>query len=272
MKVCFLGGGNMAGALIGGLIRGGVPADRLCAVDIDPAQRARLHEQYAIVAFETPQQALPGCDCVVLAVKPQQVQALARSIAPQLSGQLIVTICAGIGTGDLGRWLGGHRRIVRAMPNTPALIGQGVSGLYAQAALAVEDRRAAERILGAVGSVIWVEREALIDAVTAVSGSGPAYVFLLIEAFEAAAIEAGLDAAQARALVTGTFVGAAALDAQSSESPATLRARVTSRGGTTERGIAALEAGSVRTLAAQAVAAAHLRAIELGSEFGKDQE
>jgi pyrroline-5-carboxylate reductase len=270
MNVCFIGGGNMASALIGGLIKGGTPPAQLRALEIDATQRARLAAQFGIGVFDSAAPALAGTDCLVLAVKPQQVRALAQSIAPLLAGQLVLTICAGIRTVDLARWLGGHARIARAMPNTPALIGQGVSGLYADAALGADDRRAVERILAAVGSALWVDREPLIDAVTAVSGSGPAYVFLLIEAFEAAACASGLSAEQARALVLGTFGGASALAAQSPEPPQTLRARVTSRGGTTERGIAALEAGGVRETVARAVAAAHQRAIELGTEFGAD--
>jgi pyrroline-5-carboxylate reductase len=219
--------------------------------------------------FDNAPAALSGSDCVVLAVKPQQVRAVAQAIGPALTGQLVLTIAAGIRTADLARWLGGHSRVARAMPNTPALVGQGVSGLYAAAAPGSADRQLVEHILGAVGSVLWVEREPLIDAVTAVSGSGPAYVFLLIEALEAAALEAGFDAAQARQLALATFCGASTLAATDAEPPAVLRARVTSKGGTTERGVAALEAGGVRQAMAQAVAAAGRRAVELADEFGQ---
>jgi pyrroline-5-carboxylate reductase len=156
------------------------------------------------------------------------------------------------------------------MPNTPALIGQGIAGLYAGPQLPGEDRASVERILGAVGQVLWVDREALIDAVTAVSGSGPAYVFMMIEALEAAAQGVGFDAAQARQLALATFAGAANLAAGDAEPPAVLRARVTSKGGTTERGIAALEAGGLHGLVAGAVQAANLRAVELGEESGRD--
>jgi len=270
MKVCFIGGGNMASAMIGGLLKSGVPADSVTAVDVDAGQRERLALRFGIRAFEAAAPAMAGSDCVVLAVKPQQVRNVAAGLAPLLDGQLVVTIAAGIRTADLARWLGGYERIARAMPNTPALIGQGIAGLYAAPALLADDRARVERILGAVGSVLWVEREALVDAVTAVSGSGPAYVFMMIESLEAAAAEVGFDPAQARQLALATFAGASSLAAADAEPPAVLRARVTSKGGTTERGIAALEAGGLRALVSTAVQAANLRAIELGDESGSE--
>lgn len=270
MKVCFIGGGNMASAMIGGLLNSGVDSSGISVVDVDPGQRERLSDRFGVQAFETPAPALAGSDCVVLAVKPQQVQSVARTLAALLHGQLVVTIAAGIRSVDLSRWLGDYSRVARAMPNTPALVGMGISGLYAGPALAAADRLQVERILGAVGSVLWVGQESLIDGVTAVSGSGPAYVFLLIEALEAAAGQVGFDAAQSRQLALATFAGAATLAARDAEPPATLRARVTSRGGTTERGVAALESGGVRSVVAQAVLAANQRAVELGDEFAQD--
>ncbi len=270
MKVCFIGGGNMASAMIGGLLKSGLAADSISAVDVDAGQRERLAERFAIRTHDTAAGAVAGCDCVVLAVKPQQVRNVAAGLAPLLDGQLVVTIAAGVRTADLARWLGGHDRIARAMPNTPALIGQGIAGLYAGPGLSSDDRARVERILGAVGDVLWVAREAQIDAVTAVSGSGPAYVFMMIEALEAAAAGVGFDAAQARRLALATFAGAANLAAVDAEPPAALRARVTSKGGTTECGIAALEAGGLHRLVAEAVQAANRRAVELGDESGRD--
>ena len=270
MKVCFVGGGNMASAMIGGLLKSGLAVESVSAVDVDAGQRARLSERFGIRVFDAAAPAIAGSDCVVLAVKPQQVRNVAAGLAPLLDGQLVVTIAAGIRTADLARWLGGYERIARAMPNTPALIGQGIAGLYAAPALSSDDRARVERILGAVGGVLWVEREALVDAVTAVSGSGPAYVFMMIEALEAAATGVGFDAAQARQLALTTFAGAANLAAADAEPPAVLRARVTSKGGTTERGIAALEAGGLHALIAEAVQAANRRAVELGDESGSD--
>lgn len=269
MKACFIGAGNMASALIGGLLAGGTPAADLSAVDIDPGQRDRLAARHGVTTHEHGATALATADCVVLAVKPQQLPAVAAALAAHVAGRLVVTIAAGVRIADLSRWLGGHARIVRAMPNTPALIRQGISGLYAAPEVTAADRERAARILGAVGEVIWVDREPLIDAVTAVSGSGPAYVFLCIEALEEAAIAAGFTPAQARSLAVRTFAGAGALAAAESEPPAVLRARVTSRGGTTERGIAALEAGGLRAAMREAVAAALSRAVELGDESGR---
>lgn len=269
MKACFIGAGNMASALIGGLVAGGARAADLSAVDIDPAQRERLAARHGVATHDRAEPAVAAADCVVLAVKPQQLPGVAAALAPHIGGRLVVTIAAGVRIADLSRWLGGHARIVRAMPNTPALIRQGISGLYAEPPVGVADRDLATRILGAVGEVIWVEREALIDAVTAVSGSGPAYVFLCIEALEEAAIAAGFTPEQARALAVRTFSGAGALAAAEAEPPAVLRARVTSRGGTTERGIAALEAGGLRAAMREAVAAALRRAVELGDESGR---
>ena len=269
MKVCFIGGGNMASAMIGGLLKSGLAADSVTAVDVDAAQRERLAARFGVRAFDSAPPAIAGSDCVVLAVKPQQVRNVAAGLAPLLDGQLVVTIAAGIRTADLARWLGGYDRIARAMPNTPALIGQGIAGLYAGPALSPEDRSRVERILGAVGSVLWVEREALIDAVTAVSGSGPAYVFMMIESLEAAAAAVGFGPAQARQLALATFAGASNLAAADAEPPELLRERVTSKGGTTERGISALEAGGLRALVAQAVHAANRRAIALDEESGR---
>jgi len=269
MRACFIGAGNMASALIGGLLAGGARAEDLRAVDIDPGQRERLAARHRVPVFSEAGPALAGADCVVLAVKPQQLPALAAELGPAVAGRLVLTLAAGVRIADLSRWLGGHGRIVRAMPNTPALIGQGIAGLYAGSAVGEGDRALATRILAAVGEVLWVDDEPMIDAVTAVSGSGPAYVFLCIEALEEAAVAAGFAPAQARVLAVRTFAGAGALAAAEPESPAVLRARVTSRGGTTERGVAALEAAGLRAAMREAVSAALRRAVELGDESGR---
>jgi pyrroline-5-carboxylate reductase len=195
---------------------------------------------------------------------------VARELAPHLRGELVLSIAAGIRLADIGRWLGGHARLARCMPNTPALIGAGVTGLYARPEAGPEGRQNAQAILEAVGEVIWVEEEALLDPVTAVSGSGPAYVFYFIEALERAARELGLDAPGARRLAIGTFRGAAELAARSSDSPGTLRERVTSKGGTTERALATMQADRLADAIVRAVRAANERAHDLGDELGKD--
>ena len=271
MHMLFIGGGNMAGALVGGLIsRGTAPAD-ITVVDPSESQRESLVSRFGVEVREAVDPTLiEGSALIVLAVKPQQMRAAVASLQPSVSGQLIISVAAGIRASDLSRWLAGHRRIVRAMPNTPALIGQGVTGLAAPVDLASGDRALAERILGTVGATVWVDDERRLDAVTAVSGSGPAYVFLFIEALEAAALRLGLGAHQARALAIGTVSGAAQLAAQSAEPPATLRERVTSKGGTTAVALAEFEAAGLRELVARAVAAAERRSIELGDEFGAE--
>jgi pyrroline-5-carboxylate reductase len=191
---------------------------------------------------------------------------VARHLRPLLSGQLLVTIAAGIRTGDLSRWLGGYPQVVRVMPNTPALVLAGVSALYAMPEVSADDRRRAEAVLTAVGTTLWVDREELMDAVTAVSGSGPAYVYYFMEGMIQAAAELGLSPEQARQLTLETFHGAALLARQSSESPDVLRARVTSKGGTTERALESLETDAVK----QSVVRAILQAAERSRELGKD--
>jgi len=270
MDITFIGGGNMATALIGGLVAKGFAPGSIKVVEVAAQARARLAQSFGVTCFERPAAAAPFGDVVVLAVKPQQMREVARELAPSLQGELVLSIAAGIRLADLARWLGGHARLARCMPNTPALIGAGVTGLYARAEAGPEGRQHAQAVLEAVGAVIWVGEEALLDPVTAVSASGPAYVFYFIEALERAARELGLDAAGARQLAIGTFRGAAELAARSSDSPATLRERVTSKGGTTERALATLQADRVADAIVRAVRAASERARELGDEFGKD--
>ena len=270
MDITFIGGGNMATALAGGLAAKGFAARGMKVVEALPDARKRLTDTLGVATFAEPAQATPYGDIVVLAVKPQQMREAAHAVAPHLKSELVLSIAAGIRLADLGRWLGGYSCLARCMPNTPALIGLGVAGLYARPAVAPAQRAHAQAVLEAVGEVIWVDDESALDPVTAVSGSGPAYVFYLIEALERAACDVGLDAAAARRLALATFRGAAELAARSSEAPATLRERVTSRGGTTERALASMRSDRVDEAIARAVWAANERAKELGDELGKD--
>lgn len=270
MKITFIGGGNMATALIGGMRAKGFDAGAMRVVDPVPAVRARLSESLGVACFEGVRQLPSLGDTVVLAVKPQQMRAVTTDLCGRLSDQLVLSIAAGIRLRDVARWLGGHDRLARCMPNTPALIGQGISGLYASEAVSGEQRDQAQRILEAVGQVVWVREEEALDAVTAVSGSGPAYVFYFIEAMQRAALEAGLDAHISRELVLQTVRGATELAAQSAEPVSLLRERVTSKGGTTERALAVLQQHGVADAIVKAVNAACVRATELGEELGSD--
>lgn len=270
MNITLIGGGNMATALIGGLVEKGFAPKDIQVVEIQPEARERLTNRFGVSCFSDVAQAAPYGDLIVLAVKPQQMRAVAGALAPHLRHELVLSIAAGIRLVDLGRWLGGYARLARCMPNTPALIGLGVTGLYARPEVDSAQRSQAERVLAAVGDVIWVVDEPALDPVTAVSGSGPAYVFFFIEALERAAIELGLDVAAARKLAIGTFKGAAELAARSSEPPAVLRERVTSKGGTTERALASMRAERLDETIARAVRAANERAHELGEELGRD--
>lgn len=270
MNILFIGGGNMAAAIIGGLVAKGWPPSALHAVDVLPEALARLERQFGVRTSTDAAAAAPNADCIVLAVKPQQMREVAAALAPALKGQLVISIAAGIRSSDLARWLGPAAHIVRAMPNTPALVAAGISGLYAMPGISGAQREAAENILAAVGTTFWVEPENALDAVTAVSGSGPAYVFYFIEALEQAARELGLPPEIARQSALATFVGAVKLAAAGEFDPATLRARVTSKGGTTERAIRTLDEAAVKTAFVRAVRAAADRAAEMGDDLGKD--
>jgi pyrroline-5-carboxylate reductase len=269
MKLTFIGGGNMAGALIGGLLQQGWQRDDVDAVEIAEGARQALAQQHGVRVHSATPAAFAAGAVVLLAVKPQQLRAVAEDLRARLQGQLVITIAAGIRTGDLSRWLGGHARVIRAMPNTPALVGAGVTALFAPPGVADADRQHAQSILSAVGQALWVEREELMDAVTAVSGSGPAYVFYFMEALMQAAAELGLDPQQARTLTLETFFGAASLARQSPEPLATLRERVTSKRGTTERALEHFERDRIRVLVAAAVKQAAARSRELGDELGR---
>jgi len=265
----FIGGGNMASALIGGLLRKGHPAAAIQVIEPDTAARERLAREFGVdVRADATGHA--SCAVAVLAVKPQVLREVAGAHAAALQDALVISVAAGIRLADLSRWLGGHRRIVRAMPNTPALVGAGVTGLAASDGLSQADRSAAQALFNAVGSALWVDGDGGIDLITAVSGSGPAYMMLMVEALTAAGVAQGLPPGQAGQLALDTMAGAVALMRSSGDTPATLRARVTSPGGTTERGIAALQHGGFESLVAEAVAAARARAAELGDILGKD--
>ncbi len=217
LKICFIGGGNMAQALIGGLAGKLTAAENIHVVDVNPDALAALSAQFGVKTLSVPGSEVADADVLVLAVKPQQMREVASSLAPQIGGQLVLSIAAGIRAADLSRWLNGHQSIVRTMPNTPALIGQGVTGMTASAGVTPEQRATADAILRAVGQTVWLEHEDQLDAVTAVSGSGPAYVFYFLEAMQQAAVDLGLTAEQGYALARATFTGASALAAQSSE-------------------------------------------------------
>lgn len=259
----------MASALIDGLLRHQTSAADIAAVDVSGEARENLARRFGIAVVAEIAGA-PQAGVVVLAVKPQQMKQVAMELRPHVRDALVISIAAGIRTRDLSRWLGDHGRIVRAMPNMPAMVSAGITGLFAMDDLRESERTAAEKVLQAVGSTLWVEREELLDAVTAVSGSGPAYAFYFAEALEEAAISLGFDEPSARRLAIETFAGAMRLAAQSDEPPAVLRARVTSRGGTTERALQKLDAEQVKRAIIDAVRAAAERARELGDEYGKN--
>ncbi|RJG07124.1 pyrroline-5-carboxylate reductase [Noviherbaspirillum cavernae] len=270
LKIGFIGGGNMATALIGGLVGKLTAAGNIHVVDPNAEALQKLERKFGVAGAPQIGDALGQCDVIVLAIKPQQMKDVVRQLQPFVSAQLVLSIAAGIRTADLSRWLNGHAAIVRAMPNTPALIGQGITGMVALAGVSPAQRDAADAIMRAVGQTVWLDDEALIDPVTAVSGSGPAYVFYFIEAMQQAAQEMGLTAEQGVQLAIATFTGASQLAAQSSEPVSLLRERVTSKGGTTYAALTSMEASGVKDAIVLAVKAAAARGRELGEEFGKD--
>ncbi len=270
MKITFLGGGNMASALIGGLLKQGFAAGDIEVVEIDAGHRERLATVYGVFCHSGPESLAWSADVIVLAVKPQQMKVAVAPLVPCLNKQVVVSIAAGLRLEALSRWLGGYRRIVRCMPNTPAMIGAGITGLCALPEVGPTERQAAETVLRATGSTLWIENENGMDAITAISGSGPAYVFLFIEALQQAAEKLGFTGEHARQLALETVLGAARLAAQSPESAATLRERVTSKGGTTEAALRAMsEHGFGESILAGA-RAAEARSRELGDLLGSD--
>lgn len=266
-RIAFIGGGNMASAIIGGLIRQGLPAAQVMVVEPFEATRALLNSQHGVQAHPAPGPFLADADLIVWAVKPQSFREAAAPVAPLAGRALQLSVMAGIRAADIAA-ASGSARIVRCMPNTPALVGRGMTGLF-DAAGAAADRQLAETVIRTTGDVLWVEREEQLDAVTALSGSGPAYVFYFLEAMQQAGVELGLTPEQARALAVGTFAGGAHLAAQSAEPLATLRERVTSKGGTTHAALTALEQAGVKAAFVKAMHAACVRAAELGDEFGR---
>jgi pyrroline-5-carboxylate reductase len=269
MKIAFLGGGNMANALIGGLLAKGVDARSISVIELSPAARERL-AAHRVRVSTAPDAATGDADVVVLAVKPQDMKRALASLAGLPERKVVLSIAAGIRVATLSRWLGGHRRIVRCMPNTPALVGAGISALYAPADVGAGDKERAQTILAAAGEVIWVDDERLLDAVTAVSGNGPAYVFWFMEQLAAFAEKSGIAATDARRLALHTVLGAAKLAAGSAEPPSALRRNVTSKGGTTEAALRVFEAEQLAERLARALDAAVRRGGEMGDELGKD--
>lgn len=274
MKITFIGGGNMASAMIGGLLRNDTcKPDGIRVIEIDADRHKQLESLGVIVFDKQDEKAIIGSDIVVLAVKPQQMQeAVAAQLGSWLApGQIVLSIAAGIRLTDLGRWLqnqGTEFVLVRAMPNTPALIGAGITGLYSHPTINAEQRELVEKAMNATGTLVWLRSEEDMDAVTAVSGSGPAYLFYFIEALEQAGTELGLSESTARKLALETAFGAAKLARESTDDPATLRARVTSKNGTTERALLSMEANHVKQHIIEAAKAAAARSREMGNELG----
>src|SRR5258708_6222707 len=268
--MAFLGGGNMAGALIGGLVAKGADARSISVIEVRPWGGEGIAARYPVRITTAPDAAMQGADTLVLAVKPQDMRSSLASLASSVRGKLVISIAAGVTLDALSRWLEGHRRVVRCMPNTPALIGAGITGLYAPREVNAEDRKKAEAILGAVGEVVWVAEERLLDPVTAVSASGPAYVFWFIEQLAASGGKLGIPKDTALKLALHTVMGSARLAVEKGESPETLRKQVTSKGGTTEAARTGLDADKLAERFARAIAAASRRGEELGKEQGKD--
>lgn len=270
MKITFIGGGNMAVALIGGMKKQGFSAAAMQIVEPRAEAREHLTEAFGVRCTAALDAAALNCEVLVLAVKPQAMRDAVSPLAGQLRGQLVISIAAGLRLPDLSRWLGGYRRLVRTMPNTPALIGAGITALCADPGVPAEGREMAEKILAAVGRTLWIEDEAQMDAVTAVSGSGPAYVFYFIEAIEAGARELGFSADAAHLLAIETFLGATRLAVSSNDPVGLLRERVTSKGGTTEAALNSFNSDHLNEAIRRGVQAAAARGRELGELLGKD--
>jgi pyrroline-5-carboxylate reductase len=277
VHITFIGGGNMGRALISGLLANSFEAKQLSVVEANASTALQLHQDFGVqiipaldqVAFD-----FSKTNVVVMAIKPQDFNVVAKSLSTKLKhatapGPLILSIAAGIRLKDMSRWLD-HERCVRAMPNTPALIGKGITGLFADAAVNASDRILAETICSAVGQAVWVNEEKLMDAVTAVSGSGPAYVFAFLEAMQSSGEKLGLDAATARKLAYATLEGASQLANNSDEHAGVLRERVTSKGGTTAAALDILKQLDWQGILEKAIDAASQRGKAMGDELGKD--
>jgi pyrroline-5-carboxylate reductase len=270
--ISFIGGGNMARGLIGGLLSQGVAPDRILVADPASGQLESLHSDYGVRVTSDNFAAVRSADVVVLAVKPQELRAVTTLLREELAARqpLLISVAAGIRSSDIQRWAGGVP-VVRAMPNRPALHGKGVTALLATPEVSAQRRALAEEILGAVGATLWLEREADLDVVTAISGSGPAYYFLLTEILEQTGIALGLSPQVSRRLAIETAYGAGSMAREARESAAMLREQVTSRGGTTEAALRHLEAQNVRAIFAAAITAAARRSAQLADEFGANE-
>jgi pyrroline-5-carboxylate reductase len=266
--IAFIGGGNMASAIIGGLIRQGMKPEQITVVEPFAEAAAKLLQDFGIHALPAAGPALAQADLVVWAVKPQMFSEAATPVMPHTAQALHLSVAAGIRTDSIRRWVG-TERVVRCMPNTPALVGQGMTALYPCPQVTAADKALVEQVIGTTGQYLWVNQESQLDAVTALSGSGPAYVFYFLEAMAEAGVGMGLSADQAYQLAVATFSGASSLAAASTESPEVLRQRVTSKGGTTYAAITSMEAAGIKSAFVKAMQAAEVRARELGDEFGK---
>lgn len=266
----FIGGGNMASSLLGGLISDKCPAGNIWVAEPDAGRREALADRYGVNTTADNSELVGAVDVVVLAVKPQVLHEVCRGIADRLQAEkpLVLSIAAGIRIGDIDRWLGGNCAIVRTMPNTPSLVQSGATALFANDRVSAERRELAESIMRSVGLTLWLAQESQMDAVTALSGSGPAYFFLIMELLQKSGVKLGLPEDSARLLAVQTAFGAAKMALESPDDSTTLRTRVTSPGGTTERAIGILEQGGVRELFEKALTGARDRAVELAEELG----
>lgn len=268
MNIHFIGGGNMARAIIGGLKQNSFDMPAITVLELDADKRQTLSLEFGINTTDN-YAGFAQADVIVFAVKPQQLKQVCNDLRSHLTQQLLVSIAAGVRSQDISRWLDGYPAIVRVMPNTPAQISAGISALYAMPQVSATQREQANTILAAVGKTVWLNHEGEMDAVTAISGSGPAYVFYFIEALQEAGVALGLDAEAAKLLALETFAGASLLATQSKEDIKTLRAQVTSKGGTTEQGILALETGNIKDIVRDAAKAAAAKSKLLGDQLGE---
>jgi len=268
LDLAFIGGGNMATAIISGIRQDQQTKSQILVVEPDAEKRTTLKKDHDIAVTDQIDQAALK-KIIVLAVKPQQLQSVCESLKPSINDQLIISIAAGIKTAAIVRWLDGHQKVIRIMPNTPAQVQAGVSALFALEAVSATEKNAAQSLLQAVGSTLWLNDEAQMDAVTAISGSGPAYVFYCIEALQNAALELGLPATQANELAMKTFLGASLLASGSEDSVSTLREKVTSKGGTTEKGLAVLADRNLKGIFVETAKAAADQSVILGDMLSK---
>ncbi len=271
VRIAFIGAGNMTRGLIGGLLQSGVDRSSISVADPVPAALDAVRELFGVAVSSHNPDAVRDAQLVIFAVKPQDMRDMTLALEPAIGAHrpLVISVAAGIRIAAIARWLRGHLRIVRTMPNRPALLGCGVTALFAEASIGEPDRALAQRVLGTVGTTVWLEHEDQMDAVTAVSGSGPAYFFLLIELLEAAARERGLPSDIARTLSIETAYGAGCLAHRRDAEPAVLRAQVTSKGGTTEAALQELEGADLRGIVSRAVAAAMRRSREIADQSGR---